>query len=311
MATPTISTFTHSLTDSRLAPAPTYTCIGTVTGNDAYYSTLTSLGFSTLVPVFSSCPTVQATPSVSVTTVTETHCATIGHNITSNSSGTSTHPAEAASAGSGGISTGAIAGASVGAAIGGLLAGFVAAFLFLKNRKGKSRNEEPLATFPIHSEAKDLGSGNDVSAAAAGKVQLDRFLLEATPDQDIVREVQCLGGLIHQHVEAHYHLRETSSSDRDVAATLVALGFPDDGLSSLTAQEAASLCVNPATRQVGLRHVILRALFQSIDWQRPGPVVLLPDAAAAFIQRVPASDSQSQSNHEGTANSAVNIGLRD
>ncbi|CEJ85254.1 hypothetical protein VHEMI03714 [[Torrubiella] hemipterigena] len=141
-------------------------------------------------------------------------------------------------------------------------------------------------------------AGNDVSAAVAGKVHLDRFLLEATPDQDIVREVQCLGGLIHQHVDTHYHLRETASPDRDVAATLVALGFSDDGSSNLTAQQVVSLCTNPTTRQIGLRHVILRTLFQSIDWQSPGPVGLLPDAAAAFIQRVPTSESQSQSDHE-------------
>ncbi|KAG5995665.1 hypothetical protein E4U54_002814 [Claviceps lovelessii] len=176
-----------------------------------------------------------------------------------------------------GLSAGQVAGIAVGCAIGGLLAGLVAAYVLLRR---KSQYANLANAMVVHDEPNDsttektptaqVISGSRINnTARMNGLQLDHFLLEATPNRDIAQEVQSLGELIHQHVETHYHTKPIVANTETLSAALVGLRFcsdPSSTHSSIPAQSMAILCRDASTRFVGLRHVITRAAFNSIDF---------------------------------------------
>ncbi|KAH7126110.1 hypothetical protein EDB81DRAFT_663142 [Dactylonectria macrodidyma] len=184
-----------------------------------------------------------------------------------------------------GVSTGAIAGIAVGCAVVGLIFGFAAAWLLHRRWTGKSLagDVKVVTTTP---ESKGYASivTSPIAASASGSdSQIDQFLLAATPDKEIGAELQALGDLIHQHVENHYNVGTMTVSSSLLSQHLVNLGFT----SGPTSDAVAGLCINPKSRQAGLRHVISTIVFKSIDVNSRSSLSMLPAPLAAFLQSIP------------------------
>ncbi|KAJ6788469.1 hypothetical protein PWT90_02614 [Aphanocladium album] len=197
---------------------------------------------------------------------------------------------------SSGISTGAIAGIAVGCAVVGLAIGLIAAICLL-NRKRKRRSSVDHVIVHHESKADASGKGTPVH-----DTRLSQFLLEATPDRDIIQETQSIGALIDQHVGSYYHLQPIKIDERALASALHHLGFPSlGGSASLDAQGAAALCLDPKNRRTGLRHVIMRVLFRSIDVHTSQGLSMLPAPAASFLRAVPPAENDRFGDHEANA----------
>lgn len=191
---------------------------------------------------------------------------------------------------SSGISTGAIAGAAVGCAFAGLILGLAVAWLLLRRRWKKNDTGQPdgVAVIATSPESKDYSS---VSVNPSGsEAQIDQFLLIATPDKEIGTELQSLGDLIHQHVENHYEFGPSPASASVLSQSLVNLGFIQG--SGLSADAIAALCIQPESRQAGLRHVLSHVIFRSIDVNSRSFLSMLPAPLAAFLQSIPPAEQQ-------------------
>lgn len=233
-----------------------------------------------------------ASETVSTNTEDSASSTRTGGAPTSTYSPSSSH---AASSHSSGLSSGATAGIAIGCILAGLIIGLIAAF-FLFRRKGK-RNDS-VDNVVVHNEPKAYPSDK---GTPTHDVQLNQFLLEATPDRDIAQEVQSIGALIDQHVETHYHTRPINTDRRTLASALANIGFPNSTNSAqIDSQNAALLCLDPRTRQVGLRHVIMRTLFSSIDTQSPNPS-MLPAPVASFLRAIPPTENDRYADAQGKA----------
>ncbi|CAG9947006.1 unnamed protein product [Clonostachys rosea f. rosea IK726] len=229
---------------------------------------------------------------------------------TTSSTTSSTTTAESASASSPSgtnISVGAIAGASVGALIAGLIVGFLVAFVFFR-RRNKQSPPEPQARSISAARASDRKSYSPVpetnGAAASTDVQLDQFLLDGAPDDEIVNELQALSDLIHQHVENNYDPRPVQANVNDLSRQLQALGFVKSAHHDPDA--IAALALDPKTRQTALRHVISTVVFKSIDVHSRSPLSMLPVPVAALLQTMPAADRQSEHTKRATTHALSN-----
>ncbi|KAJ6438717.1 G2/mitotic-specific cyclin cdc13 [Purpureocillium lavendulum] len=191
--------------------------------------------------------------------------------------------AEHGSASTSTLSVGAVAGIAVGCLLAGLAVGLVAACLLLKRRyKRPAVAEGPVS----HAEVKPYED-----SGAASDIQLGQFLLEATPDRDIAREIQSLGELIRQHVESNYHAEPVAADKGGLERSLARLGFSDETETGPTRQLLVALCLDPKTRYAGLQHVILRVIFANIGVDPLGGHSLLPPPVAAFLQAIPSPEA--------------------
>ncbi|ATY61506.1 hypothetical protein A9K55_007999 [Cordyceps militaris] len=238
--------------------------------------------------------------SLTLTTAPPTSSVTSGTRSTdtgtSSLSPPTARPIASPDASTPGLATGAVVGIAIGCALVGLAIGLVAAFCFFQ----RDRQAQHGNSGGVERQALDSGGAYPTekgAPSAAEDVQLSRFLLEATPDRDIVQETQAIGALIDQHVESYYHTHAVSVDASAVAPALAQLGFPltTTTTASPDAYRAATLCLDPRTRQTGLRHVLTRVLLSSIDMKPPpahgGPPSMLPAAISSFLRAMPASES--------------------
>ncbi|KFG79596.1 hypothetical protein MANI_022004 [Metarhizium anisopliae] len=210
---------------------------------------------------------------------------------------------------SSGVSAGAVAGIAIGCAVAGLVAGLLVACILLRRKKRRhSCKADAVAT---HHESKAY-SPETTPPAAASDIQLKQFLPEATPDREIAQEMQSLGGLIHQHVENYYHSRTVNASTRDLSTTLKSLGFKGQSSSPDTyTKNIAALCLDPKTRQSGLRHVITRAIFSSIGFHTQTSLPsMLPQPVASFLQAMPPDELGHSADAQDSIHAAVSLALR-
>ncbi|KAJ0352554.1 hypothetical protein COL154_012459 [Colletotrichum chrysophilum] len=193
---------------------------------------------------------------------------------------------------SSGVSTGAIAGASVGCLLAGLIIGGLIAFLLLGRKKRKSGRYSPQSSDTGHiivgPESKALASS--APANHSDNIQINHFLLDATPDKELAGELQSLGELIQQHVENNYHSNPIQIDTHALAPSLSNLGLGE--LSKFSTEEIASLCIDPKTRQAGLQHVVSLAVFGSIDFKAKSRYSMLPGPIASFLQSIPPVESR-------------------
>lgn len=193
---------------------------------------------------------------------------------------------------SSGVSTGAIAGASVGCLLAGLIIGGLIAFLLLGRKKRKSGRYSPQSSDTGHiivgPESKALASS--APANHSDNIQINQFLLDATPDKELAGELQSLGELIQQHVENNYHSNPVQIDTHALAPSLSNLGLGE--LSKFSTEEIASLCIDPKTRQAGLQHVVSLAVFGSIDFKAKSRYSMLPGPIASFLQSIPPVESR-------------------
>lgn len=241
--------------------------------------------FTTIETTIEITSTRQITATASNSILSSSHTTSTGGAAASE-----TTPTIVQSVPSSGVSTGAIAGAAVGCAVAGLIFGFVAAWLLLRRRWKKNDTGRPdgVAIIATSPEAKDYSS---VSVNPSGsEAQIDQFLLIPAPDKEIGTELQSLGDLIHQHVENHYEFGPSPASASILSQSLVNLGFTQG--SGLSADAIAALCIQPESRQAGLRHVLSHIIFRSIDVHSRSSLSMLPAPLAAFLQSIPPAEQQ-------------------
>ncbi|TFA97823.1 hypothetical protein CCMA1212_010430 [Trichoderma ghanense] len=187
------------------------------------------------------------------------------------------------------LSPGVIAGIAVGCVVGGLLIGLVTALLLLRRGKGKKpSSRSDAASILVESKAlsvAEISERLNTGASSGTSVQLDQFLLDGAPDQEIVNELQSLGELIRQHVEDHYTLRPVGDSVEELSQLLLKLGLGP----GIDTQSIAAGCSKSSSRHLGIRSVISHVIFTSIDFHSPGELSLLPEPVAGLLQSIPAA----------------------
>lgn len=269
-------------------------------GNPVPWPT-TAMGLYTDAPAtaVSNSASSSTTATATSTTTTNTSVTSKASTSAAGSSGTSAskHPtptSQPSSSHSSGLPTGAIAGIAIGCALAGLVVGLVAAFCFFR-RKGQRRRSVDHVV--LHHEPKTYVTDD---ATVTHDLQLKQFMLEATPDRDIVQETESIGALIEQHVETYYHAEPLRADTRILVSALMQLGFStSNSPASLDAQHATALCIHPRSRQVGLRHVIMRVLFSNIDTKSPHSPSLLPAPVASFIRAIPSAENDRLNDSQG------------
>lgn len=273
-----------------------FTAIVTITAGYGSSTSTIATSSATAGPVTSASPSQgvnqsetqsQAAPSVgtgrSALPTTDASSPTDASTSSSTASLAAGPAAEHGSASTSTLSVGAVAGIAVGCLLAGLAVGLVAACLLLKRRyKRPAVAEGPVS----HAEVKPYED-----SGAASDIQLGQFLLEATPDRDIAREIQSLGELIRQHVESNYHAEPVAADKGGLERSLARLGFSDETETGPTRQLLVALCLDPKTRYAGLQHVILRVIFANIGVDPLGGHSLLPPPVAAFLQAIPSPEA--------------------
>ncbi|RDA93492.1 hypothetical protein CP533_4012 [Ophiocordyceps camponoti-saundersi (nom. inval.)] len=171
------------------------------------------------------------------------------------------------------VAPGAVAGIAIGCILAGIILGLVAAFFFLRRRNRKKTPLKPLISKPSPAPA----------SANIGNVQLDHFLLEATPDETIALEMEALRTLIRQHVDSHYHRRPMDEDASSLSQPLAKLGFN---------HQVAALCLDHKTRQQALQHVLSHVIFTSVDFHSRAELSLLPASVSAFIEEIPSNKNE-------------------
>ncbi|KAK4163209.1 hypothetical protein QBC43DRAFT_189717, partial [Cladorrhinum sp. PSN259] len=203
---------------------------------------------------------------------------------------------------------GVVAGVAIGCLIVGALIGFFIALLLYRKRQQKHHGSEN-GTYIVSSTVPESKGHHSIAPPAPANdsgIQLDKFLLDATPDNEIARELHALGSLIQQHVENNYHLYPIKADIRQLALALKQLGVDDGqhsgigGGSGLSAENVAALAIEPQTRHVALQHVISHVLFSSIDASSRSRLSMLPAPVAAFLQSVAPTEG-GRSNEEASS----------
>ncbi|KAK4443028.1 hypothetical protein QBC34DRAFT_337613 [Podospora aff. communis PSN243] len=251
--------------------------VSTVSGNVAHGTYINWPG-SEPSPTYLPLDVGEALSGTIIASATQTGTGPIGP-LPPKSTGENDSPESSNS--SSGVSTGAIAGAAVGCLIAGLLLGFAIAFFFLRRRKqaeqnGAGASDDSKAYYPA-------------SSPVETKLQLEKFLLDSSPDKEIASELRSLGTLIQQHVENNYHLQPVQEDPRVLAASLVQLGVVNGG--SLAPDALAQLALEPNTRHVALQHVISQVLFTSVDVSSRSALSMLPAPLAAFLRSIPPKEA--------------------
>ncbi|TDZ14122.1 hypothetical protein Cob_v012973 [Colletotrichum orbiculare MAFF 240422] len=196
--------------------------------------------------------------------------------------------------------TGEIAGTAIGCLVAGLLIGGLVAFLFLRRQFQQRSSRSPSGSgsgsgqITLATESKAFGPSSSV--AHSHDIQLAQFLLDVTPDKDLLSELQSLGELIRQHVDNHYHSRPVQASPQPLVSALRNLGFGD--ISTLTIEEVVGACIDPQTRQAGLQHVIALLVFTSIDFSSSNSrssgsrYSMLPNTVSSLLQSMPPPEAR-------------------
>ncbi|KAL8371981.1 hypothetical protein RB595_001683 [Gaeumannomyces hyphopodioides] len=126
------------------------------------------------------------------------------------------------------------------------------------------------------------------SATASEPLRLEQFLLAPAPDQTIASELQAIDHLIQLHVENYYHLdriQPSATARGELQRALVDLGLGTEP-SEPTLTQVVILAVKPKTRHAALRHVIARAMSQSVALGSTTNFSLLPSSLRLFVKEM-------------------------
>ena len=189
---------------------------------------------------------------------------------------------------------GLVAGVAVGCLLAGALIGFVVALFLYRRRQQKQHGTYIVSSSTVEPKGHHAPPAQ-VPVPKDSGINLDKFILDAAPDQEIAGELHSLGSLIQQHVENNYHLYPINVDPRELAVALSQLGVVE---GSLSAEALATLALEPQTRHVALQHVISQVLFSSVDVGSRSRLSMLPAPVAAFLQSV-APAEPGRSNEEG------------
>lgn len=285
------STVTTTVSSSLTTLTTTHTSSNAVVV--VYTSTLGQLSFvsfSQEVWTFPPSPTTPTTTPTSIstsspgpTTATSAPASTEPSSRPPHSATTSNAPQPTQTDHSSALSRGAIAGIGVGCAVAGLLLGLIAGFLLFRRRR-RQRPAIAYQTTQFDSQTKPL------QETPTDRLDLDQFLLDATPDADIRTELRSLSHLLQQHVENNYHLQPVSHSANELSQVLLKLGLGQGG--AMTALKLASLSLDPTHRHNAIQHVIARVVFTSVAFNEAAPYSLLPQPVSSFTSMIPAVEGR-------------------
>jgi len=177
-----------------------------------------------------------------------------------------------------GLANGAVAGIAIAVFVIGLGLGILAAFCFLKRRLARRNLHAVPGMVPSHQQSYHVPPPADT-------LQLNQFLLDATPDREIAAELRSLKDLIQQHVENNYHLQPVQANPAALAQVLADLGVGQQG--ALRPDTVARLALNPPSRYAALQHILSEVLFRSVDFGAASRHSMLPTPVAAFATSVP------------------------
>jgi len=192
--------------------------------------------------------------------------------------GGSSPATESPNNGSGSLPTGGAVGLAIGLLVLGLIIGAFAAFVVFRRRRSKQHIESA----PISATA--VGTQPPAQKPSEG-LRLNQFLLDSTPEREIVSELSAIRGLLETHVDANYHLQPVQADASSLTQVLTGLGVGQQG--QLSPAEAVSLALNPQTRRLALQHILSEVLFNSADLHGQSPISTLPAPIASFVRSIP------------------------
>lgn len=228
------------------------------------------------------------------------------------SSGTSTTSVTASPSGispPSGPSIGVAVGAAIGALVIGLMLGLLLGCVWKRHRHDRKKHqniqyhppdqgndEAAIKQYEVPHDDGKLKQHQNSQLPLTHSIQLDRFLLDTSPDKEISAELQSLAQLIQQHVENNYHLQPVQVNPAALVQAIVNLGIAHG--PSLAPDAIAALAVDTRSRQTALRHIISKVVFTSIDFNSRSRLSMLPAPIAAFLQSIPSIEPGS-GNKEG------------
>ncbi|CEI68187.1 hypothetical protein FVEN_g11858 [Fusarium venenatum] len=180
-----------------------------------------------------------------------------------------------------GLQAGAVAGVAIGCFFAGLLLGIGGVYFLRYFRKSRTRHPRSLRDIHIPKDP-DYGSSGAMRSSE-NRFKLENFILQATPDKELISMIKRLDVIIEQHVENYYHDEPITISVSVLAQELTGHGI-SKGFSGFEPETVAEWCLHPATRRLALQHVISHVLFRSIDCNSRTPVSLLPEPAVGFLR---------------------------
>lgn len=185
------------------------------------------------------------------------------------------------------IEPGAVAGIAIGCLFAGIFVGICFAWLLQRFTKRRPRHRRAIRIVraPKNPDTDSPGS----MESSDNKIKVENFILQATPDREVVGMLQRLEVIMEQHIENYYHVKPIDIGVSVLAEQLTNLGISQDS-SGFEAEAVAKWCLHPASRRLGLQHVVSHVLFNSIDCNSRNGISLLPGPAINFLRSIRSID---------------------
>ncbi|KAI3577656.1 hypothetical protein IWW34DRAFT_852008 [Fusarium oxysporum f. sp. albedinis] len=198
-----------------------------------------------------------------------------------------TSPQETGNKANNRIEPGAVAGIAIGCLFAGIFVGICFAWLLQRFTKRRPRHRRAIRIVraPKNPDTDSPGS----MESSDNKIKVENFILQATPDREVVGMLQRLEVIMEQHIENYYHVKPIDIGASVLAEQLTNLGISQDS-SGFEAEAVAKWCLHPASRRLGLQHVVSHVLFNSIDCNSRNGISLLPGPAINFLRSIRSID---------------------
>ncbi|RKK21982.1 hypothetical protein BFJ63_vAg9030 [Fusarium oxysporum f. sp. narcissi] len=198
-----------------------------------------------------------------------------------------TSPQETGNKANNRIEPGAVAGIAIGCLFAGIFVGICFAWLLQRFTKRRPRHRRAIRIVraPKNPDTDSPGS----MESSDNKIKVENFILQATPDREVVGMLQRLEVIMEQHIENYYHVKPIDIGVSVLADQLTNLGISQDS-SGFEAEAVAKWCLHPASRRLGLQHVVSHVLFNSIDCNSRNGISLLPGPAINFLRSIRSID---------------------
>jgi hypothetical protein len=181
------------------------------------------------------------------------------------------------------VKPGAVAGIAIGCLVAGLIIGICCAWLLQRFTKSRSRRRRTIRI--VHTPKNPDNDSPESMESSDNKIKVENFILQATPDREVVGMLRQLEVIIEQHIENYYHVEPMDINTSVLAEQLTNLGISQDS-SGFEAEAVLEWCLQPASRRLALQHVLSHVLFSSIDCNSRNRISLLPGPAIGFLRSI-------------------------
>ncbi|KAF4332920.1 hypothetical protein FBEOM_13267 [Fusarium beomiforme] len=233
----------------------------------------------------------SSSTSVSVTTTESSRTSATTTINGTNASAGQTSPQETRNNVNNRIDPGAVAGIAIGCLVAGIFVGICVAWLLQRFTKRRPRHRRAIRIGRIP-KVPDTDSPQSMESSD-NKIKVENFILQATPDREIVGMLRRLEVIMEQHIENYYHVKPIDINVSVLTEQLMNLGINQDS-SGFEAEAVAEWCLHPASRRLALQHVVSHVLFNSIDWNSRNGISLLPGPAINFLPSIQSIDKSQE-----------------